>query len=202
MARLGIMSRCRWIFPLRTWPPLFGAALLLLLLFGYSGAAAGEPTPSREFRIKAAFLYNFAQFVEWPEESFESAESPLIIAVLGLDPFGPFLDDLVRGERANGRPLVVQRFPTMEDLGKCHVLFVSGSEGRQIERLAERLRSESVLTVCDWEEYARKGAIVWFVMERNRVRLRINLDAAKTARLTISSKLLRSAEMVTVSNRE
>jgi hypothetical protein len=199
MARLGVLSRFRWIRPLRTWLPLLAAAFLS---FGYSGIEAAEPRPSREFQIKAAFLYNFAQFVDWPEESFESPESPLIIAVLGEDPFGSFLDDLVRGERANGRPLIVRRFPTVEELGKCHVLFVSGSEGRQIERIVERLRRESVLTVCDWEEYARQGAIVWFVMERNRVRLRINLDAAKTARLTISSKLLRSAETVTVSNRE
>ncbi len=196
MARIGVLSRFSWIRPLRTWLRLWAATVVLLA----SGHAFAQPArPSREFQIKAAFLYNFAQFVSWPPESFESAESPLVIAVLGSDPFGWFLDDLVQGERANGRPLVVRRFRTVEELGRCHVLFVSGSEGRHLERIVERLHGESVLTVCDWEDYARHGAIVWFAMERNRVRLRINLDAAKAAGLTISSKLLRSAETVTLS---
>lgn len=199
MARTGVLSRFSWIRPLRTWLQLSAAAALL---FGYNNASAGEAMPSREFQIKAAFLYNFAQFVDWPPASFPTPESPLIIAVLGMDPFGSFLDDLVRGERANGRPLVVRRFRTVDELEKCHVLFVSGSEGQNLEQIVERLSQESVLTVCDWEAYARQGAIVWFVMERNRVRLRINLDAAKAAGLTISSKLLRSAETVTISQGE
>lgn len=199
MARIGVLSRFSWVRPLRSWLQLCAAAGLLLAS-NVLGAVDG--TPSREFQIKAAFLYNFAQFVDWPPASFQTAESPLIIAVLGLDPFGSFLDDLVRGERANGRPLMVQRYRTVEELGQCHVLFVSGSEGRHLDRIVARLSGQSVLTVCDWEAYARQGAIVWFVMERNRVRLRINLDAAKEAGLTISSKLLRSAETVTISQRE
>lgn len=199
MARIGILSRFSWIPHERA---LLQLLLVVILLGGCSLASAADDSPTREFQIKAAFLYNFAQFVDWPPESFEGPESPLIIAVLGMDPFGAFLDDLVRGERVNGRPLVIRRFPTVEDLGRCHVLFVSGSEGRNLERIVERLQGESVLTVCDWEAFARQGAMVWFVMERNRVRLRINLDAAKNAGLTISSKLLRSAETVTVSQRE
>lgn len=159
--------------------------------------SAEAERPPREFQVKAVFLYNFAQFVEWPTHAFADRTSPLRIGVLGMDPFGPFLDELVRGEKVNGRPLVVERYRSLADVSDCHVLFVSGSEGRQTERIAEELRGRSILTVCDWEEYARNGAIVWFVMERNRVRLRINLDAAKAAGLTISSKLLRSAEIVT-----
>ncbi len=199
MDRIGVQIRFTWIRGVRVLLPVLA---LLTFLIGYSGARATEERPSREFQIKAAFLYNFAQFVSWPRESFAGPESPLIIGVLGLDPFGPFLDELVQGERVDGRPLIVRRFRDVDELGPCHVLFVSGSEGRQIDAIADRLRGHSVLTVCDWEEYARQGAIVWFVMERNRVRLRINLDAAKTAGLTISSKLLRSAETVTVSQRE
>ena len=164
-----------------------------------AAAVATDVSPTREFQIKAAFLYNFAQFVDWPPNTFKTPESPLVIGILGQDPFGTFLDDLVKGERANGRTLVIERYKTLNELGECHVLFVSGSEGRRIEEVAERLKGRSILTVCDWEAYARQGAIVWFAMERHRVRLRINLDAAKAAGLTISSKLLRSAETVTVS---
>jgi hypothetical protein len=199
MGRFGVQTRFSWIRGLRVW-------LLVLTLAmcpgGYSSLRAAASAPSREFQIKAAFLYNFAQFVSWPAKSFDGPDSPLVIGVLGLDPFGPFLDQLVQGERVNGRPLVVRRFKSVAEVDRCHVLFVSGSEGRSIGEIADRLRSQSVLTVCDWEAYARQGAIVWFVMERNRVRLRINLDAAKAAGLTISSKLLRSAETVTVSQRE
>lgn len=161
-----------------------------------SGAQTGELT--REFQVKAAFLYNFVQFVEWPQHAFESAQSPVVIGVLGQDPFGEFLDELVRGETINGRPLAVKRFRRIDDVDACHVLFVSGSEGARVREIAANLRGRSVLTVCDWEAFMREGGMVRFVTERNRVRLRINLDAAKAAGLTISSKLLRSAELVSL----
>jgi len=199
MERIGLQTGLTGNRGSRAWLQIL---VLAMTLVAGSGAQSSEGAPSREFQIKAAFLYNFAQFVTWPAESFATPDGPLVIGVLGMDPFGPFLDDLVHGERVQGRPLAVRRFENLEELGECHVLFVSGSEGRNIDAIADRLRGKSVLTVCDWEAYARQGAIVWFVMERNRVRLRINLDAAKTAGLTISSKLLRSAETVTVSQRE
>lgn len=199
MARTGGQARTSWI---RSRGASLRAGVLAIVLCTGVFAADGKNEPTREFQIKAAFLYNFAQFVEWPPRTFASAESPLVIGVLGLDPFGGFLDDLVKGERVNGRALVIQRYRDIGDIGACHVLFVSGSEGHRIEEIAEYLKGRSILTVCDWEAYARQGAIVWFVMERNRVRLRINLDAAKAAGLTISSKLLRSAETVTLTQRE
>lgn len=153
--------------------------------------------PTREFQVKAVFLYNFAQFVEWPAESFPSADSPLVIGVLGLDPFGTFLDETVQDEKVNGRALVVKRFRSIGEVRDCHILFVSGSEGGRAEEIVSALQGRSVLTVCDWEGLARHGAMIRFTTERNRVRLRINLEAAKAAGLNISSKLLRSAESVT-----
>ncbi|HWA87560.1 MAG TPA: YfiR family protein [Opitutus sp.] len=160
-------------------------------------AEASEFHLSREFQVKAVFLYNFAQFVEWPPSAFDSPTSPLVIGVLGQDPFGNYLDEAVRGEKVNGHPLVVQRFRRVSDIRTCHILFVSGSEGPRAEQVAENLHGRSILTVCDWEGFARRGGIIRFVMEHSHVRLRINLDAAKDAGLTISSKLLRSAELVT-----
>jgi hypothetical protein len=163
--------------------------------------ANDAPIP-HEFQIKAVFLYNFAQFIEWPPDAFESTDSPLVIGVLGLDPFGDFLDETVRGETVNGRRLVVERYRWISEIDRCHVLFVSGSEGRRVEQILSALQGRPILTVCDWEGLAQRGAMIRFVMQRNRVRLRINLDAAKQAGLTISSKLLRSAEMVTATRQQ
>lgn len=178
-------------------PSLFAKVLLILAVLGWSGPLnSAEVGPSREFHVKAVFLYNFAQFVEWPADAFETPESPLIIGILGLDPFGRSLDDMVRGEKVNGHPLVVKRFRRIQDIDKCHILFISGSEGPRTEQVAEALKGRSVLSVCDWEGLARRGAMIRFVMERNRVRLQINLESAKAAGLNISSKLLRSAETV------
>jgi hypothetical protein len=177
--------------------PLFAKRwLILAVLVFILPVNSAEIVPSREFQVKAVFLYNFAQFVDWPPDAFETPESPLIIGILGLDPFGETLDAMVRGEKVNGRPLVVERYRWIGDIQQCHILFISGSEGPRTEQIATALRGKRVLTVCDWEGFARRGAMVRFVMERNRVRLRINLEAAKAAGLNISSKLLRSAETV------
>jgi hypothetical protein len=158
--------------------------------------SAAEPASSPEFQVKAVFLFNFAQFVEWPAGAFENEQSPLVIGVLGSDPFGSFLDDVIQGESVNGRVLTVKRYRKIEDVEHCQVLFVSGSEGSHAAKIARTLRGRPILTVCDWEGLARQGAIIRFLAEDDHVRLQINLDAAKAAGLTISSKLLRSAEIV------
>lgn len=159
-------------------------------------AEAGETVASPEFQVKAVFLFNFAQFVAWPPEAFADEQSPLVIGVLGADPFGRFLDDVVQGESVSGHVIAVRRYRKIEDVERCHVLFVSGSEGAHVARIAQALRGRPILTVCDWEGLARHGAMVRFLNEDDRVRLQINLDAAKAAGLMISSKLLRSAEIV------
>ncbi len=170
--------------------------MLLAWCFLGVGPARAAEEPSREFQVKAAFLYNFVQFVEWPPEAFADPDSPIVIGVLGQDPFGEFLDELVAGETVNGRRLVVERYRWIGDVGVCHVLFVSGSEGRRAGQIGAALRGRSILSVCDWEGLMEQGAMVRFVTERQRVRLRINLDAVRASGLTISSKLLRSAETV------
>lgn len=176
---------------------LFARVCLLIaasvLVSPVESADLGSPP---EFQVKAVFLYNFAQFVEWPASAFEGPDSPLVIGILGLDPFGEILDEMVKGETVNGRPLQVRRYRWVGDIDQCHILFVSGSEGPRTGQIVAALGEKSVLTVCDWEGFSRRGAMVQFVMERNRVRLRINLEAAKAAGLNISSKLLRSAETV------
>jgi len=165
------------------------AGLALAVAPVSSGAVPAAPTP--EYQIKAVFLFNFAQFVDWPAAAFADAQAPLVIGVLGEDPFGALLDDAVRDEKVGGRPLQVQRFRRVDDVGPCHILFISDSEAGQLEKILARLKGRSLLTVGDTEAFNREGGMVRFVTENKKIRLRINVEAAKTVDLVISSKLLR-----------
>lgn len=177
----------------RTWSAAPMAMLLFLL--GLKSAAPAAPAP--EYQLKAVFLFNFAQFVEWPQEAFPDAQTPLTIGVLGEDPFGAYLDSTVRGETVNGRSLVVQHFLRVDEITTCHILFISRSEANRLEQILSALKSRSILTVSDLSRFAGRGGMVRFLTDRNKIRLRINVAAAKAANLTISSKLLRPAEIVT-----
>ena len=120
-----------------------------------------------------------------------------MIGVLGDDPFGSYLDDAVRGERVNGRPLKVERYRRLDDVKTCHILFISKSEASRLKQDIDGLKAKPILTVSEINDFARKGGIIQFVGTRDgKIRLRINVDAAKAARLTISSKLLRPAEKI------
>jgi hypothetical protein len=156
---------------------------------------AQTPTPS-EYALKAVFLYNFTQFVEWPETSFSDSESAIVIGVIGEDPFGIYLDETVRNEKVNRRPLAVRRFGTVDEIKECHVLYISGSEANRAKKLIGELKERSILTVADAEGIDEDGVIVRFATENKRIRLKIDVDAAKEAELTISSKLLRLADIV------
>jgi len=166
-----------------------------LLLLGALDAAA-QTAPSREYQIKAVFLYNFPQFVEWPAAAFPKDASPLVIGVLGDDPFGPYLDDIVRGEQVNDRRLTVQRYDTPKDISACQILFVSRSESRNLERTLAALKGTTVLTVSDADGFAERGGMIQLVTEKGKIHLKINVEAARASGLTISSKLLRSAQIV------
>lgn len=116
--------------------------------------------------------------------------------MLGADPFGAELDEVVRGERVRGREFVIKRYRTVEDIKPSHILFVNRAELERFRSALPRLEKHAVLTVSDAEQAAQRGVVIQFVSERNRIRLRINVDAAKAAGLTISSKLLRPADIV------
>lgn len=175
----------------------FVAHLLLLVVGLVEPAGQAAPSlPPREYQIKAVFLFNFTQFVDWPTNAFAGATAPLVIGVLGTDPFGKDLDEVVHGEKIKGHSLVVQRYDRVEDIKDCHVLFISHSEKSRLEQILAALKGRSTLTVADAEGFARRGVMVRFVTQKRKIRLRINLEAAKAAGLTLSSKLLRSAEIV------
>jgi hypothetical protein len=170
---------------------LFLMLLALLLPLGKSGA-----DPSREYQLKAAFLFNFSQFVEWPESSFAHSKAPFVIGVIGDDPFGSFLDQLVQGEHVRDRPVVVRRFGKVADVGDCQILFVSRSETMQWKSIADELKGRSILTVADGSGTARDDGIIRFAMESGKIRLIVDVDGARESDLRISSKLLRTAQIV------
>jgi hypothetical protein len=172
---------------------IFLVGQFLCITFGLTAQTPAAP----EYQIKAVFLFNFAQFIDWPPSAFSDAQSPLVIGVLGEDPFGNFLDELVRDEKVNNRPLEIQRYRRVEQIKTCHILFVSHSEGPNLDEIFSALKGRSILTVGDIEGFASHGGMIRFVNEKNKIRLRINLDASKAAALTISSKLLRPAEIIT-----
>jgi hypothetical protein len=175
----------------RNFLGLFVASTLLGVL---TASAMAAPTSSaQEYQVKAVFLYNFTQFVGWPAAT--PARAPIVIGILGDDPFGSYLDDTVRGEKVGDRPLVVRRYRRLEDVDDCQILFISRSEAIRFDQIAARLKDRSILTVSDADQSGKRGGIVRFVTENDRVKLRINATSARIAGLTISSKLLRVAEI-------
>lgn len=170
------------------------AALALAITLTTVATAA---TPAlREYEVKAVFLFNFTQFVEWPEDSFQDANAPFVIGVLGGDPFGKALDETVRNETVNGRALIVERYRTLAELKPCHILFIDQSVSAQFDQVFKRLQHKGTLTVTDADTSPSREVVIRFLNEQKKIRLRINLDSARAEGLTISSKLLRPAEVV------
>ena len=169
------------------------AFALVALFAGRLQAAPATPT---EYDIKAVFLLNFTRFIEWPASEGADENRPIVIGVLGDDPFGQGLDQAVRGERVNNRPLVVKRMTRVDGATDCAALFICRSERHRIGEILERLKGQPVLTVSDIPQFAESGGMVGLVSEGGKIRLRINVDAAKAANLAISSKLLRPAQIV------
>jgi len=163
-----------------------------------AGGLAGRPGPGSILagvRLEAVFLYNFTTFVEWPKEVRPPPGKPIIIGILGRDPFGSVLDEVVAGESLNGNPLVVRRYRTPEAALECQILFISASEAAHLPQILDLLRGKPVLTVADMPRFAEAGGIITFATG-TRVQLNINAGAAHQAGLNISSKLLRVATLV------
>src|SRR6266498_3946449 len=169
---------------------------LVILLGAVFFAPQIQAQAFKEYDLKATFLYHLAQFVDWPPKAFPTEETPLVIGILGTDPFGKVLDEIIQGEVIKNRKLTVERYRVVEEVKNCHILFISQSEAGHLDQIFSSLKARNILTVGDTEGFAQRGGIVRFRTENNKIRLRINIDAAKAANLTISSKLLRAAELV------
>jgi hypothetical protein len=169
---------------------ILGVAILLA-----SPAARAQMAP--EYEVKAGFLYNFAKFVTWPPNVFDDPNSPIIIGILGADPFGEGIGDVLAGETAQGRPIRVREIARIDDgRPECHVLFVSQSERRNLPRILRILAATPVLTVGDNDDFAALGGIIQFFLDQGRVRFIINVAASRRAGLKISSQLLRLARVM------
>ena len=154
------------------------------------GAAETKSKLTREYDLKAAFLFNFTHFVEWPSEAFADDNAPIVIGILGDDPFGPVLDRIIEGETIKNRKLVVKRSRRIQDLRTCHVLFISKSEKGRIGQILTSLDGASVFTVGEVEGFARRGGITNLFLQGNKVRFEINMQVAKRKGLKISAQLL------------
>jgi YfiR/HmsC-like len=161
-------------------------------------AQAGD-ADSSEYLIKAGFIYNFAKFVEWPSAAFSQPDSPIVIGVLGADPFGSVLDRIVEDKKIGARGFVVRRYKwgkELKDLKDCKILFISASEKTHIDEILLSVKGLPILTVGETPGFAERGGVIRFTLEDNRVRFEVNVDAAHQADLNISSRLLTLAKII------
>ena len=173
---------------------------LYMLLLGGIGMAYAQNSKILEYQVKAAFLFNFAKFVEWPEHAFADSTAPIVIGIIGVDPFGNDLDSMVVGQTIRGRNLEVKRFRRLADLQFCHILFISASELPRLKRILEKINNASVLTVSEVANFTNAGGIINMFNLENKVRFAINLNSAAHSGIKISSRLLKLAENITFTN--
>jgi hypothetical protein len=166
------------------------------MLLGILLAARARSQEVEEYQVKAAFLYNFAKFVEWPAQAFKTPQDPILICVLGRNPFGSALEDVIRGKSVEGRAFVFRQVEDADEAGACQILFVGWSEGKRFRSLWRARKPAGILTVGEAQGFAASGGVINFKLDAGHVRFEINVDAAEQAQLHISSKLLSLAEIV------
>jgi hypothetical protein len=166
---------------------LYGLFVTLNLI-----AQAPKPT---EYEVEAAYLSNFGRFVEYPAKTGATTE-PFNVCVLGKDPFGPLLDAALKAETIGNQPMAAKRLPGPDDAAGCRIIFLSSSTNNQLNAILAALGNSSVLTVSDMPEFTKRGGMIQFVLDGNRVRFEINIVAAQRAKLSLSSQLLKLAVAV------
>lgn len=174
------------------WPSLFRILLVsAALAWMFSLPTDGQEAQITESKIKAAFLFNFAKLVEWPPESFATPETPIVFGILGKTPLSSDLEEITRSKTINNRRLEIKELRSPTECAKCQVVFVTAGEKRKLGEIIDSLNGASVLTVGDeLDAFTDKGGIINFVREGKKFRFYINNEAAKKAKLKISSKLL------------
>jgi hypothetical protein len=149
-----------------------------------------------EYVVKAGFLFNFAKYVEWPPEAFESPRAPIRIGIAGADPFGPVLERALKDKSVNGRTFTIERYKEPADLKACHILFISGSDPVRSALFLNAAKEPGTLTVGEEKEFARNGGVVSIMIEDGKPKLEVNVEAARERKLTINAKLLKVAALV------
>jgi hypothetical protein len=173
------------------------AAMLLIAIAALAGAPrAAAVDPSTEQQVKAAFLYRFAGYVEWPESVFAQPDSPLVIGVLGDDLLAVAVEEAVAGRTVNGRRVTARRVKPGDGVAGIHILFVSRSERARLAQIVHSASPQSVLTVTESDGALAQGSVINFVMAERRVRFEISLQSAERSKLKLSSRLLAVAAQV------
>ncbi len=171
-------------------------AIMIVSAIVCLSAGGTKAQPPSEYQIKAAFLYNFAKFVEWPTKAFRDGSGSMNLCVLGEDPFGDDLEETIQGKIVNGRELMIKRFKALQGVESCHILFISSLERGNLPQILAALKHMSLLTVGEMDRFAKLGGIINFTLQEKRVRFEINVDAAEQAGLKISSQLLKLAKII------
>jgi YfiR/HmsC-like len=171
-------------------------ALAALLTFAGATPTGAQGSSPVEYQVKAAFLFHFAQFVEWPEQTFKDANDPLTYCTIGNDPFRGSLDAALNGKTIGARPFRVLHFKQPQEIQDCQVLFVGAEEKKFLPAILAGVNGHSVLTVGESEHFVQDGGMIGFCLEENKIRFEINLEAAQKAKIRISSRLLTLAKSV------
>ncbi|HEX3968737.1 MAG TPA: YfiR family protein [Edaphobacter sp.] len=192
-------------FPQRTQPAapwVTGTRLLMHIIaagawtfFGAAGLTAQQTGPS-EFQIKAAYIYNFGKFVKWPAVAPANQSGSFTICVLDGDPFGATLGSTLAGETVGGKPVAVKRIEKVQNASACHILFIGSAQEKDLKAILSALDEDAVLTVSDIPDFSRRGGMIQFVPEGNRIRFEINLEGAEKSHLVFPSELLKVAVAV------
>jgi hypothetical protein len=159
-------------------------------------AVAGDGPAVDEYRVKAAFVYNFARFVDWPQSAFRTPQEPIAICILGQNPFGSSLEEAVGGKALGSRTFVIRQIDKLSADSNCHILFVASSECKRFRGMLGKLQPSGVLTVGEAPGFAIEGGVINFKVESGKIRFEVNVDAAQREQLQISSKLLSLAQIV------
>jgi hypothetical protein len=167
-------------------------AAVLLLFAGSS--ALGQQKPN-EYQVEAAYLYNFARFVEWPAKG-TNAPGAFTICILGEDPFGPALETTLAGETIGNQRVAARRISSPQMSGDCQILFISSSEANRLNKVIEALDKSAILTVSEIPHFSQRRGMIQFVLEEDRIRFEVNLTATQRVGLTLSSELLKVATVV------
>jgi hypothetical protein len=186
--------------PRRREPGLraFVLAAIMLVAGGTLGTLAGftAEAPPSEYQVKAAFLINFPKYAEWPAEAFAETNSPIVIATLGETKVTAELQKLILGRTVNGREIVLKSLATGEEPGVCHILFISAAGQQHSPGLLAKLNRTGILTVGESDAFLESGWILNLARRDQKIGLEVNLDAASSSRIKISSKLLSVANVV------
>jgi hypothetical protein len=173
----------------------FKMVVMITILIAFCSVCVSGQGSLPEHEVKAAFIYNFSKFVDWPSNAFPSSDSPLAIGVIGDSSLKNTLQRIVSNENINGRSIVVSQAKNDENLKRYHILFVGKSELNKTSGILSSVRGSSVLTIGETGEFLRSGGVINFFLENNKVRFEINPNAAQRNSLKISSKLLRLAKI-------